>query len=100
MCHQTVSLVARHLEENGIPTVMLASARDITANAFPPRAVYVNYPLGNTAGRPFDPSNQRAIVTRALEVLETATEPGMIVDTPYEWLGREDWMERVYDENH
>ena len=26
MCHQTVSLVARHLEENGIPTVVVANA--------------------------------------------------------------------------
>ena len=95
-----MSLVARHLEENGIPTVMLASARDITASAFPPRAVFVNYPLGNTAGRPFDPRNQRAIVAQALSVLESATRPGVIVDTPHVWRPDDDWMERVYDEDH
>jgi hypothetical protein len=100
VCHQTVSLVARHLEANGIPTVMLASARDITASAFPPRALFVNYPLGNTAGRPFDPANQRAIVSQTLDVLETATRPGVIVDTPHRWRQDDGWMERVYDENH
>ena len=29
MCHQTVSLVARHLEANGIPTVIVGCAKDI-----------------------------------------------------------------------
>ena len=95
-----MSLVARHLEANGIPTVMLASARDITQSAFPPRAVFVNYPLGNTAGRPFDPANQRAIVSQAFDVLETATQPCILVDTPHRWRQDEGWMERVYDEHH
>ena len=95
-----MSLVARHLEANGIPTVVLCSARDITASAFPPRAVFVNYPLGNTSGRPYDPENQREIVKQALEVLEAATEPGRIVDTRHCWSDDEGWMERVYDENH
>jgi hypothetical protein len=62
--------------------------------------VYVNYPLGNTSGRPFDPENQRAIVAQALDVLETATAPGVIVDTPHVWRPENDWMERVYDDNH
>jgi hypothetical protein len=29
VCHQTVSLVARHLETNGIPTVIVGSALDV-----------------------------------------------------------------------
>src|SRR6266516_391553 len=29
VCHQTVSLVARHLEANGIPTVVMGCAKDI-----------------------------------------------------------------------
>ena len=95
-----MSLVARYLEANGIPTVLLCCARDITASAFPPRAVFVNYPLGNTAGRPFDPENQREIVKEALHVLEDATEPGRIVDTPHQWSEDDSWMERVYDDNH
>lgn len=96
-----MTLVARHLEAHGIPTVMLISARDIAARAYPPRAVFVDYPLGNTAGRPFDPANQRAVVLAALETLETATEPGTILDLPFEWKpGDDSWKERVYDENH
>ena len=95
-----MSLVARYLEADGIPTVVLSSARDITASAYPPRALFVNYPLGNTCGKPHDAENQREILTRALRLLEEATEPGRIVDAPYRWSEDESWMEHVYDENH
>ena len=36
MCHQTVSLVARHLEENGIPTVIIGAALDLLEGATTP----------------------------------------------------------------
>lgn len=95
-----MSLVARHLEAEGIPTVILACARDITASAFPPRAVFTPYPLGNPAGRPFDPENQRAVVGAALELLETATAPGTLRDLPFRWSDDDGWVERVYDDYH
>jgi D-proline reductase (dithiol) PrdB len=78
----------------------MACARDITASAFPPRAVFSNYPLGNPAGRPFDPENQRAVIGAALELLERAPGPGTIVDLPYRWSDDDGWMARVYDDNH
>jgi D-proline reductase (dithiol) PrdB len=37
VCHQTVSLVARHLETNGIPTVIVGSALDIVEHCGVPR---------------------------------------------------------------
>ena len=100
MCHQTVSLVARHLEAEGIPTVIMACARDITASAYPPRAVFSNYPLGNPAGRPFDPENQRAVIGAALDLLEQARAPGTVVNLPHRWLGDPDWVAHVYDDQH
>ena len=95
-----MSLVARHLEAEGIPTVIMACARDITASAFPPRVVFCNYPLGNPAGRPFDPENQRAVIEAALDLLESAPGPGTIVDLPHAWQGDPDWSTYVYDDNH
>jgi hypothetical protein len=54
----------------------------------PPRAVFVNFPLGRQTGKPFNRQMQREIIMAALDLLETATEPGMLVTLPYEW--RED----------
>jgi hypothetical protein len=50
VCHQTISLVARHLEANGIPTVVLAAARDIVEHVGLPRIVHTDFPLGNPCG--------------------------------------------------
>ena len=80
MCHQTVSLVARHLEANGIPTIIIGSALDILQSAAPPRATYLDYPLGHTCGKPFDGTDQLDIVRRSLRQLELITTPGDIVD--------------------
>ena len=66
----------------------LSSALDITVLVKPPRAVFVNYPLGNPCGKPGDPANQRYILTTALRCLETSTVPGRIVQLPCRW--RED----------
>lgn len=85
MCHQTVSLVARHLEANGIPTVCVGSALDILQAARPPRACFVDYPLGHTAGRPFDVADQDAIVLAALQTLVTASAPDTLVTLPNRW---------------
>jgi hypothetical protein len=72
-----------------MPTVSLTSSWVITASVNPPRASFVNFPLGHTAGRPNEPEEQRAIVRSALSLLDTATEPGVIVPQPVEWPG--DW---------
>ena len=85
MCHQTVSLVARHLEENGIPTLCLGSALDILRAGQPPRAAFVDYPLGHSAGRPFDEADQLAVVTAALRAFEDITTPGGLVTLPNRW---------------
>jgi len=77
VCHQTVGLIARQLEAAGIATVSLTSARDITASANPPRAVFVDFPLGHTAGGVGQRELNRAIVSAALNTL-TQTEPGRI----------------------
>lgn len=47
--------------------------------------MFVNAPMGNTFGRPFDRVRQRAILLDALRTLETARAGGTLVDLPYEW---------------
>jgi D-proline reductase (dithiol) PrdB len=47
VCHQTISLVARHLETNGIPTVIVGSALDVVEHCGVPRFYFTDFPLGN-----------------------------------------------------
>ena len=73
MCHQTVSLVARHLEASGIPTVIMGCARDIVEHCVVPRFLFSDFPLGNAAGRPHDAASQDLTLELALSLLEQAT---------------------------
>ncbi len=89
-----MSLVARVLEAGGISTVTYTNARDIAASAGNPRQIFLNYPLGNPAGRPCDPENQREVLRAGLKLLEEADRPGVIVDLPYEWSESREWMRK------
>jgi hypothetical protein len=85
-----VSLVARHLEANGIPTVILGAARDIVEECGVPRFVFTDFPLGNPCGKPYDVEMQRAIVSLGLELLESARWPRVTVQSPFSW-GDDSW---------
>jgi hypothetical protein len=95
VCHQTVSLVARHLESNGIPTVVFGCARDIVEHCGVPRFVFCDFPLGNPCGKPFDAAMQRDIVGRGLDLLERATAPGTTVVAPWAW-GDDEWKVKCF----
>ena len=97
-----MSLIARHLEQNGIPTVVIGSACDIVEYAGAPRFVFTDFPLGNPAGLPFRPDMQKAIVAQALDLLENATSPRTTVAAPFAWNGDPGWRavyNRVTPEN-
>lgn len=79
-----MSLIARHFEAKGLPTLILGSALDILTAGKPPRAVFLNYPLGFEAGRFKDTADQLAVVKQALAAFETMTEP-TIAPLPFEW---------------
>ncbi len=89
-----MSLVARHLEANGIPTVVLGSARDIVEHCGVPRFVFTDFPLGNSCGKPYDAEMQRRIVSFGLHLLESATAPRTTVQTPFIWSEDSSWRER------
>jgi hypothetical protein len=101
VCHQTVSLAARHLEENGVPTVVLGSARDIVEECGVARFVFTDFPLGNPCGKPGDAGMQRSIVGMALDLVERAWAPRTTVQTPFRW-DSDEWRDnymRVDDSN-
>jgi hypothetical protein len=89
-----VSLVARHLEAEGIPTVIVGSARDIVEYCGVPRFLFTDFPLGNPAGHPWDRAMQRAIAAQALDLLESATAPRATVRAPFAWKDDPAWRAR------
>ena len=91
MCHQTVSLAARHLEANGIPTVILGCAKDIVEYAGVARFLFSDFPLGNPCGRPHDAASQALTLDLALSVLERAPAPRTTVQSPLRWSDNPDW---------
>jgi D-proline reductase (dithiol) PrdB len=97
VCHQTVSLVSRHLEANGLPTVIMGCAKDIAEHCGVPRFLFSDFPLGNSAGRPFDVESQSATLELALRVLETAPAARTTVQSPQRWRADASWKLDFYD---
>lgn len=93
-----MGLVARHTEAAGIPTLCMTSARDITLAVNPPRAAFLDFPLGYTAGKPHAPDLQRRILVEALSSFETMTAPGSMKDLPFRWSEDEEWKAKAFAE--
>jgi D-proline reductase (dithiol) PrdB len=91
VCHQTVSLAARHLEANGIPTIIMGCAKDIVEHVGVPRFLFSDFPLGNPAGRPHDSQAQAFTLDLALRVLESAPASRTTVQSPLRWSAEAAW---------
>ena len=97
MCHQTVSLAARHLEANGISTVIMGCAKDIVELCGVPRFLFSDFPLGNSAGRPFDVESQRQTLELALQLLERAPGARTTMQSPLRWSEDASWKRDYLD---
>ena len=86
-----MSLAARHLEANGIPTVIMGCAKDIVEYCGVPRFLFSDFPLGNSGGRPFDADSQAVTLELALSVLETAPAARTTVQSPLRWRDDAAW---------
>ena len=80
MCHWSVGLVSRAIEEEGVPTVTLAMERDVAA----PRVAFVPFPYNFPVGEPEERDKHREVVLGALGLLHELREPGE-VDLPFGW---------------
>lgn len=86
-----MSLVARQLEAGGIPTVIMGCALDIVEHCGVPRFVFSDFPLGNSAGKPFDAASQAATLELALRTLEEAVGPRTTTRSPLRWSDDAAW---------
>jgi D-proline reductase (dithiol) PrdB len=92
-----VSLAARHLEANGIPTVIMGCAKDIVEHCGVPRFLWSDFPLGNPAGKPFDVGSQAQTLELALRVLESAPASRTTVQSPLRWREDAGWKRDYLD---
>ena len=86
-----MSLIARHLEANGIPTVIMGCGKDIVEHVGAPRFLFSDFPLGNAAGKPNDIESQAYTMELALKVLETAVGPRTTKQSPLRWSEDASW---------
>ena len=75
LCNQTLGLVARAIEQQGIPTMMITVERDIADKVRPPRTAFYNGEFGSVAGTPGYKQFQLRILDEALRWIETLDQP-------------------------
>jgi hypothetical protein len=85
------------IEALGIPTLVIGTAYDIMSKVVPPRAAFVNHPVGRTFGAPHDRERNVAVLAKALAELAQVTQPGMIRDLGCDWTsdGSRSWEEEL-----
>lgn len=85
ICHQSQSLLARYLEEAGIPTVIMGAAKDIVEYCGVPRLLFSDFPLGNAAALPNNEQSQDSNFELALRLLECAPGARTTVQSHLTW---------------
>jgi hypothetical protein len=80
-----VPVLARWIEEAGIPTVLVTMMPDVAERIGAPRIVGVEFPFGHPFGLRGDRALQRRVLGTALTVLAGATAPGARIDIDVEW---------------
>ena len=88
-----MGLIAREAEAAGISTLCMSSALDITRAVNPPRAAFLDFPLGHTTGKPDEPELQHEILAAALKGFRSIETPGSIRMLPFRWSHDDSWQE-------
>jgi len=73
----------------------MTSALDITESVWPPRAAFLDYPLGHTTGKPGEPELQREILVAALDAFRSIPSPGTVKKLPFAWSSDDRWKSEV-----
>lgn len=83
LCHQTLGIIAREIENQGIPTMLLSVDPAMTDKVRPPRTAYYSGEIGATVGKPNWHQYQLRVLDEALRWTETFDQPGsrkLVVD--------------------
>src|SRR3954469_554056 len=76
LCHQTLAVIARTIEQSGIPTMMISVERDLSDSVKAPRSAYYNGEFGSIAGKPSWHEYQLRVLDESIRWIETFDQPG------------------------
>jgi D-proline reductase (dithiol) PrdB len=75
LCHQTLGIVARAIEQTGIPTMMLSVDRLMSDRVRVPRVAFYKGEFGSVAGKPNWKQHQLRILDESIRWIETFDQP-------------------------
>lgn len=81
-----MGLIQREIERAGMATASITSLLRYSRRVKPPRALFLDWPLGQPLGRPFDRRQQRAVLLALLQTLVETDTPGRIREPGWPWL--------------
>ena len=76
--------------------MVIGSARDVVEECGVPRFLFVDFPLGNPCGRPWDVPMQQALIGEAFDLLEKSWQPRTTLQASFAWATDENelWRNR------
>jgi hypothetical protein len=75
LCHQNLAIIAREIEQRGIPTMLIAVDRKVAEMVRAPRIAYYNGEIGYTIGKPGWKEYQLRVLDEAIRWIETFDQP-------------------------
>ena len=90
-----MGLISHQLEEAGIATVGISTAKDITEAVRMPRAAFLDFPQGFTTGKPKDTKLSKEILKSALKLVDTSVDE-ILMDLEFSWSKNDEWKDSVF----
>jgi D-proline reductase (dithiol) PrdB len=85
ICHHSLAIIQRPLEEAGLATIALTIEADLMKLVKVPRAMIVDFPPGCPVGEPTDHDKQLKVIKEALDYLTLMKQPGTVWKSPFKW---------------
>lgn len=70
-----MSALAHYFEAAGLSTVLVGFVREHIEAIRPPRALWLDFPMGRPLGKPNDPGYQKQVIRAAFELFDAASGP-------------------------
>jgi D-proline reductase (dithiol) PrdB len=96
-CHIAAGVLARAIEARGMPTTTMGTLHSHLLALKPPRATFLDFPLGCPCGRPGRPDQQREILSHALRLAGSEPPEWQLRRLPHSWSenGDRSWEGQV-----